>query len=276
MRPSAVSPTALPLAGPPGALGQSSQHTCVGDPLGPGVRCLGNNGFGELGGGGSQPIDGAIPGMDPVDELALGNDHSCARAGAQVWCWGRDNMGQLGSSEASGSSADPVAVTLPGPASHLVAGNNHTCAAFDDGAAVRCWGRGDLGQIGDGTASNRFLPAAIAMTLPAPVVAMSARIDSTCALLGDDSLWCWGDDDGGPLGAEIDAGEPMLVPTRVPVIDELPEPIVEIDLGAAHLCARAESGRLWCWGRNTSWQLGPGQPIEGQTAIELDVACPDP
>ena len=58
-------------------------------------------------------------------------------------------------------------------------------------------------------------------------------------------------------------------------MDELPEPIVDIALGSAHLCGRAESGRLWCWGRNTSWQLGPDAPPPGMHAVELDVECPD-
>ncbi|MCA9705638.1 MAG: hypothetical protein KDK70_07315, partial [Myxococcales bacterium] len=153
--PAAVSPTALPLDWLPGALGQGAGHTCVGEARGPGVRCLGNNGYSELGGSGSQPIDGAVPGMSPVDQLALGNDHSCARAAGQVWCWGRDNVGQLGQNMVAGPTADPAPVSLPGDASLLVAGNNHTCAAIDDGDAVRCWGKGDLGQIGDGTTNNR-------------------------------------------------------------------------------------------------------------------------
>lgn len=273
--PGAVSPTAMPLLGPPGAVGLSAQHSCVGDPMGPGVRCLGSNGFSELGGGGGQPIDGAVPGMAAVDELALGNDHTCARAGGQVWCWGRDNVGQLGQNMVAGPTADPVAVSLPGDASHLAAGNNHTCAAIDDGASVRCWGKGDLGQIGDGNPNNRQLPTAIAMALPAPVVAMDAMIDTTCVLLDDGSLWCWGDDNGVLLGTEAEPATPMLEPMRVTVADGLPEPIAGFGLGAAHLCARVESGRLWCWGRNTSWQLGPNFPTEEAPIVELDVECPE-
>ncbi|MCX4247382.1 RCC1 domain-containing protein [Paraliomyxa miuraensis] len=273
--PSVVSPTALPVDGSPGALGQGQAHTCIGEPGGPGVRCLGNNTYSELGGGGTQPIDGAVPGMNPVDWLALGNDHSCALANGQVWCWGRDNVGQLGQNDVPGPTADPASVSLPSAAILLVAGHNHNCAAINGGMAVRCWGKGDLGQIGDGTTNNRQLPNAIAMTPPAPVVALQAMVDTTCMLLADESLWCWGDDNGGFLGTDVANNTPLLVPTRVLTVDALPEPIVSFSLGAAHLCGLAESGRLWCWGRNTSWQLGPDPPLPGVPAIELDVECPE-
>jgi alpha-tubulin suppressor-like RCC1 family protein len=272
----AVGPTALPIAGPLGALGQGPAHTCVGATEGSGVTCLGSNGYSELGGGGTQPIENAVPGMDAIDELALGNDHSCARAAGQVWCWGRDNQGQLGQNTVTGPTPDPAPVVLPGPASHLVAGNDHTCAALDDGESVRCWGGGDLGQIGEGATNNRYLPTVLDPPLPAAVVAMQAKVDTTCALLEDGSLWCWGDDNGGALGTDVPNGDLLLAPARVLTVDDLPEPIAEFSLGGAHICARAESGRLWCWGRNTSWQLGPDPELRGTDIVELDVHCPLP
>ena len=270
----AVVPTALPLRAPIGALGQGPGHICAGETMGPAVHCLGSNGYSELGGSGTQPIQNAVPDTGPIDELALGNDHSCARAAGQVWCWGRDNVGQLGQNTVAGPAADPVPVVLPGPASHLVAGNDHTCVALDDGASVRCWGGGDVGQIGDGGTSNRFLPAAIDSPLPAAVVAMDAKIDTTCALLDDGSLWCWGDDNGGALGTAVPNGDEVLAPARVLTVDELPEAIEAFSLGGAHICARAASGRLWCWGRNTSWQLGPDPRLPGTDVVEIDVMCP--
>ena len=270
----AVAPTALPIRGLIGALGRSQGHTCVGETMGPAVHCLGNNGYSELGGGGTQPIANMVPGMAPIDELALGTDHSCARADGDVYCWGRDNQGQLGQNDVAGPTADPVPVSLPGPASILVAGNDHNCVAINDGANVRCWGGGDKGQIGDGTTNNRQLPNAISGPLPANVTAMAAMIDTTCALLADGSMWCWGDDNGGALGTDVPNGDDMLVPARVQTVDQLPEPIEEFSLGASHICARAASGRLWCWGRNTSWQLGPDPELPGTDYVEVDLMCP--
>lgn len=274
--PGVVEPRVLPIDGELGAVGLSPQHSCVGEPAGPGVQCLGSNGYGELGGSGGQPIQGALPGMAAADDLALGQDHSCARAGGQVWCWGRDNYGQLGQNLVTGPVSDPVEVVLPSDATALVAGRNHTCAALDGGDAVRCWGRNDVGEIGDGTTNNRQLPTALASPLPAAVVAMDAMLDTTCALLDDGDLWCWGGTYGSQLGTGIANDTPMLEPRRVGVVDELPEAIAEFGLGGSHLCTRASSGRLWCWGRDNQEQLGPIDPPVGKKAVEIDVECPMP
>ena len=269
-----LSPTALPLEGVPGALGQSAQHTCVGDAEGTGVRCLGNDEYSELGGGGPQPVDGAVPGMNPVDQLALGLEHSCALAAGQVWCWGRDNVGQLGQNMVDGPTPDPTPVSLPSDAVFLVAGDRHNCAAINQGNAVRCWGQGVQGQIGDGTTNNRQFPTAIDTQPSSAVIAMSAREDTTCMLLADESLWCWGDQRGGSLGTDVANGTKLLVPERVHTVEELPEPLVEFGLGQAHICGRADTGRLWCWGRSSGWQLGPVLPPPGMDAVELDLSCP--
>ena len=43
----------------------------------------------------------------------------------------------------------------------LQAGNGHTCAATVDGLAY-CWGRNELGQVGDGTIDRRWRPRRVA------------------------------------------------------------------------------------------------------------------
>lgn len=274
MRTTVLGPTPLPLLEPPGVIELAPQHTCVASPVGPGTRCMGNNAYGELGGTGPDPIDGTIAGMQAIDQMSLGRDHSCARAGGRVWCWGRNNYGQLGDPMIMDSSDTPGEVMLPGDATVLAGGRDHTCASLDGSGEVVCWGRNQVGQIGDGTEAIRDVPTPLVEPLPSPVVAMSGRLDTTCALLDDGDVWCWGGIYGQELGTAIEPDMELLVPMRVEVIDELAEPVVEVEVGASHLCARAESGRLWCWGRDNNEQLGPIDPPVGMRAVELDVECP--
>ena len=269
-------PQAMPVFAPPGAVGLGLEHSCVGEPGGTGLQCLGNNLNDELGGGGGQPVDSAIPGMQAIDELALGDDHGCARASGRVWCWGSDQYGQLGQNMVAGPTPMKTEVSLPSDATLLVAGSEHSCVALNGGMAVRCWGRNDDGQLGDGTTTNRQLPTSIAGPPPSPVVAMDSAVDTTCALLTDGDLWCWGGLNAADLGLDIAANTPLTIPQRVPGIDALPEPVAGFGVGSRHLCVHASSGRLWCWGRNNAWQVGPIEGLQIDEPYELDLDCPPP
>ena len=89
-----------------------------------------------------------------VDRLSTGATHVCVQRVAEaILCFGRDNAaGQLG-----GPSADPATeiVQVGGSlaAKAFASGGDHSCAVFPD-KTVHCWGRNDLGQLGDGTVTT--------------------------------------------------------------------------------------------------------------------------
>jgi alpha-tubulin suppressor-like RCC1 family protein len=63
------------------------------------VACWGSNADGELGRGsqGQPELPDVVPGLEAVEELALGADHACAlSSGGRIWCWGSNAHGQLG------------------------------------------------------------------------------------------------------------------------------------------------------------------------------------
>lgn len=81
-------------------------------------------------------------------------------------------------------------------------GNQHACG-LGGAASVFCWGKNDVGQIGlgriDGPGSGPedtfgsfklYPPTSVPMS--GKIVSLSASADRTCALLDDNSLWCWG------------------------------------------------------------------------------------
>jgi alpha-tubulin suppressor-like RCC1 family protein len=189
-----------------------------------------------------------------------------------VQCWGRNNLGQLGDPAIVGPTPDAQTVLLDRPPQTMSAGRDHTCVIVTDGT-LRCWGSNVVGQIGNGGTANATTPVFVAGP-PGVVVALTSRLDTTCAMTGAGDVYCWGDSFGPDLGADVPAGEPVLSPARIDVVDELPEHIAELDAGRSHLCARAATGRLWCWGADDTEQLGPIAPQPGKRAVEIDLECP--
>jgi alpha-tubulin suppressor-like RCC1 family protein len=80
--------------------------------------CWGNSGNGQLGNGVSNSANfttpsGVVGGL-PLTWVAAGAFHTCSLTDTgQAYCWGNNSWGQLGSGNASGVSASPVAVVGP-------------------------------------------------------------------------------------------------------------------------------------------------------------------
>ncbi len=118
------------------------------------LKCWGLNLNGLIGDG--TTTDGLTPvqvtGLSSgVASVSVGNSHVCALTTAGgVQCWGNGNYGQLGdNSNSSTQRLAPVQVTgLTSGVAAISAGAEFTCALLTTGA-VQCWGRGDLGQVGN-------------------------------------------------------------------------------------------------------------------------------
>jgi hypothetical protein len=145
-----------------------------------GVRCWGSNREGQLGDGTTSsratPVD--VVGLNSgVRAIAAGGEHTCAlmTAGAAE-CWGADFRGELGDGPSTfATRATPVAVTGLSDVAAIAAGGEHSCALMKT-ADVKCWGRDDFGQLGDGkTAFGRWTPVGVVGYGAAAVTALASR-----------------------------------------------------------------------------------------------------
>ena len=263
-----------------GVLAAGAIHNCLLTDDG-GVKCWGDGRFGQLGSQNAQgcaaahipcsrvPVD--VDGLtDGVAALAAGADHNCALTEeGEVWCWGENASGQLGSETTDTCAFDVLCSVAPVEVSGLIgtmalaAGAAHTCA-LDASGGASCWGRNASGQLGDGTTTSRSARAAVP-TGDERFVAMAAGGDHTCALSDTGAVRCWGSNLLGQLGIETDerCGSAGNIPcSRLPLeVPGLESGVAAIAAGGTHTCALTDAGGLLCWGGNAFGQLGDGTTV---------------
>jgi len=130
-------------------------------------------------------------------------------------------------------AADPIQVST------INDGTFHTCAIRVSGQAV-CWGRNEVGELGDGTEEKRLTPANVSGLTDA--IAISVGEFHTCAIRKSGQAVCWGLNDYGALGDGTE--EKRLTPVNVSGLTDA----VAISAGQYGTCAIRESGQAVCWG----------------------------
>ena len=188
--------------------------------------------------------------------------HTCAIAyNNNAYCWGDNSTGQLGNSSTTNSSVR-VAVSSSGVLSgktikSVTTGLTHSCALASDNNAY-CWGYGNFGQLGDTSTTNTTVPVAVS-TIGAlsgkTVKSISAGDYHTCAIASDNNTYCWGMGGSGRLGTGSSSN--TSTPAAVSTVGVLSgKTIKSIRAGQGHTCAIASDNNAYCWGLNSSGQLG--------------------
>ena len=156
----------------------------------------------------------------------------------------------------------PTPTMPPGGNRQIAAGAEHTCALTNSGG-VKCWGRNNYGQLGDGTTTDRLTPADVS-GLAEDVQSIEAGAEHTCALTASGGVMCWGRNDYGQLGDGTTTDR--LTPVEV---NGLAEDVQSIEAGAEYTCALTANGDTMCWGRNDYGQLGDGTTTDRLTPVEV-------
>ncbi len=169
------------------------------------------------------------------------------------------------SDEGSSSSGDPLPdpVEMEGPSVAVTPWTS--CQVREDGA-LWCWGDGSCGMFGDGTNWGR-IPKDVDGDANWSSVDLGWR--HACGVQNDGSLWCWGDGSDGRLGDGT--FDDILSPQRCRVARVevgAGEPWAQVSAGEEHSCAVRQDGTLWCWGHNTTGQIGDGAVGGAFTRIE--------
>jgi hypothetical protein len=138
---------------------------------------------------------------------------------------------------------------------------DHACALFSDGT-VRCWGKNDQGQLGDGTTTPRL--TAVAVRGLSGVIEVSAGLGYTCALVdaggGSGPVKCW----GAPSSwSGVGPSHGTMVPVTIGGFNNA----IAVSAGSGIACALLSDRTVECWGDNSRGELGNGTRASSSTPV---------
>jgi alpha-tubulin suppressor-like RCC1 family protein len=199
-----------------------------------------------------------------VTQISAGLSHTCVVADGGAKCWGRNIVGQLGDGTTSGRAKPVDVLGLTSGVAMVSAGSGHSCAVTTAGG-LKCWGRNNYGQLGDGSLANSPIPVDV-LGLTSGVAMVSTGAVHTCAVTTAGAVKCWGRNLNGQLG------NASVVNSSTPVdVVGLSSGAAQVSAGGTYTCAVTTAGGAECWGDNHFGQLGNADPAYTSTLTPVNV-----
>lgn len=203
-----------------------------------------------------------FPQPDPEEllEITAGNSHTCVRKrNGNVYCWGRDDLGQAGQLPTATCKSSPnncvdrptKVFALGGfPAAMQIESGDHHVCALDGAGKAYCWGYSNYGQLGIG--HTGFVSEPIAVSGGLTFTSIAAGTFGSCGTTAD-GMFCWGI----PIADGSGSNTGRTTPARVYSATGLAP--TGVSVGYAHVCAQWVQGdyrETNCWGRDWEGQTG--------------------
>jgi alpha-tubulin suppressor-like RCC1 family protein len=169
-----------------------------------------------------------------------GTAFSCAVSSGQAYCWGSNNVGQLGVGDNTDRATPTLVSALGSTVTDIDTSMQFSCAVSAN--KPYCWGSNAQGQLGNGTKTQKTSPTLVSMP-------SANRVDvgqyGACAEVNN--LWsCWGEN------------------VTTPAVVQVPYVLRYVSLGYQNTCALSNDGG-YCWGSNNSYVFGDGTNVGSAT-----------
>jgi hypothetical protein len=218
--------------------GPGADHHCAVATGNAAIYCWGSNAVGQLGDG--TGVSRNIPVLASavpvgISGVVAGLEHSCGLdAAGAAWCWGGNDVGQLGTGVMTDYEVPAVAVAGGLTFTKLTAGTYSTCGVATSGQAY-CWGERAI-SISD--RAYDVQPTLVPGGHSYSDIKSSAGNAGTCGLTTGGSILCWGNLGWENAGTAYFSATPRLVGGG--------RTYTALAVGAVHQCGVSGSD-IWCW-----------------------------
>ncbi|MGH3391638.1 MAG: RCC1 domain-containing protein [Actinomadura sp.] len=180
----------------------------------------GDNENGQLGDGtttnSDTPVQVLLPTGVTVTTAAGGLNHSLAVTfTGEVLAWGDNGNGQLGDGTLTARDT-PVATWPAGVTVTDVRGGQNLSFALTSTGGALVWGLNSAGQLGDGTAIDRYVPGAVNLPPGITLTGIAGHMLTCLAVTSTGTLLAWGSGGAGPCGDGTAADRSAPVATFLP------------------------------------------------------------
>ncbi|MGI6443569.1 MAG: fibronectin type III domain-containing protein [Candidatus Dojkabacteria bacterium] len=253
-----------------------------------------------------QVSSGAIPTGVTLVSISAGYYHTCGLGDdGHGYCWGYNYYGRLGNGSTTNSNvpvqvssgAIPSGTTL----SSISTGYSHTCGMGSDGHGY-CWGYNGSGQLGNGSTTQSTTPVSQSMLyqvnignnsiiqlvpqgsttititpIPAHVsgsvsvslTRLSDNVTSNSVTYTYTNLPAPNISSITPSAISGSGGSTLSI-SGSSFLDYAPMDILSnISAGGSHTCAIGSDGKGYCWGYNSSGQLGNGRTTQSTIPVQV-------
>ena len=175
-------------------------------------------GFNKLGGATDKPSDNSSPAKESsnvweqdreFETVESGADFNCALDnGDDIYCWGHNERGQLGTDTVDDKSTKPLKVEADVKFKKVYTKDHYACAIGEHSHAY-CWGDGSNGEVGNGKKGYFKTPQKVATDVQFSRLSMSSTF--VCGVETDtNALYCWGKGAGGST-KNLDSSVPVKI-----------------------------------------------------------------
>ncbi len=208
---------------------------------------------------------GLVNGFDSLmepDVGGYGTSYVCGLSQGKSYCWGSNQYGTLGNGTPTSNSVyyTPVATTMPTTPEGLtftkLFPNAYNVYALGSDGKLYAWG-----LFADGSTLTypvvQGMPTGVTSFIK--VAGLGNRV--MCALANNANLYCWGTNTEGEQGiGSGNNGYKLTTTTKAVTFPSGVTGFKDVFMGASDqtMCAIGSDDYLYCWGKNTKYELGLG------------------